>query len=118
PFAAIAGWWLVASAFNTMIGVFEETFSCEPRHWIKSRLLSLGFALLAMLLVGVSLGAGVIATLAPEIILNALRYLGLLQVAVFITAMLSVMSFLALLYRYSLRRPDKRRHVWVGAFVA
>lgn len=122
PIAAFAGWWLVSSAFNTMIGVFEETFECVQRPWYQNRLLAMGFALLAMILLGASLGFGVIVALAPDALsqalLGSLRSLGLAKAAFFLSAVGGVTSFLALIYRYSVRRPGKKRRVWTGAFVA
>jgi membrane protein len=122
PFAGLAGWWLVSSSFNTMIGVFQETFACSPRNWVHTRLLSLAFALLAMLFIGGFFGLGVIVALAPgEIVrpvLDSLRYFGLLQASLVVVSLLGAASFLALLYRYSIRRPDRKRHVWPGAFTA
>jgi membrane protein len=122
PFAGLAGWWLVSSSFNTMIGVFQETFACSPRNWVHTRLLSLAFALLAMLFIGGFFGLGVIVALAPgEIVrpvLDSLRYFGLLQASLVVASLLGAASFLALLYRYSIRRPDRKRHVWPGAFTA
>jgi membrane protein len=122
PLAALAGWWLVSSAFNTMIGVFEETFECEQRTWYQTRLLSLGFALLAMILLGGSLGFGVIAALAPdalaEALLGSLRSLGLVKATLFLLGFGGATSFLAFIYRYSIHRPSKKRKVWAGALIA
>jgi membrane protein len=121
PLAALAGWWLSSSAFDTMIGVFEETFDCVPRNWLHSRLISLGFALLGMVLLGVGSGLYVWLTVVVggwENWTSALRKVGVLPWILLIVGMGVIASFLALIYRYSLRRPHRRRHVWVGAFTA
>lgn len=122
PFAALAGWWLVSSAFDTMIGVFQETFECDERSWIPQRIISLAFALLGMIVLGVGGGLGVLATVAPpEIlkpVLSSLEYLGLIKAAALLVSFLIVTAFLAVLYRYSIRRPHLRRRVWPGAWFA
>jgi YihY family inner membrane protein len=75
-----------------------------------------------MILLGSSLGFGVIATVAPdaflEAVLSSLRFLGLVQATLALLTFLAIAGFLALLYRYSLRRPNRKRRVWAGAFVA
>lgn len=122
PLAGLAGWWLVSSAFDTMIGVFQETFACRPRSWLPKRAISLGFAFLGMVVLGVGGGLGVLATVTPpEIIkpvLTSLEYLGLIKVAALIVSFLIVTSYLAILYRYSISRPQMKRRVWPGAVSA
>jgi|GEM_PF-692260 len=122
PIAALAGWWLSSSAFNTMIGVFEETFECTPRSWIKTRGMSLGFALLGMILLGLGGWLGVALTVSRGDTLgeisDALRRFGLGQVFIVAVALGVTTSFIALLYRYSIKRPGKKRRVWMGAVVA
>lgn len=121
PLAALAGLWLSSSAFYTMLGVFEESFECWPRVWYQRRLISLGFALLGMLLLGIAGGLGVLfATLNPGegSWFDAFKSSGGLKALVFALGYGSAGSFIALLYRYSLRRPGRKRHVWLGAVVA
>jgi membrane protein len=122
PVAALAGWWLVSSAFNTMMGVFQETFECRDRSWIESRAISLGFALLGMIVLGVGGGLGVLATLSPpelmRPIFDSLEYLGLIKVAALLISLGITTSFFALLYRYSISRPGRKRRVWPGAITA
>ena len=120
PVAAVAGLWLSSSAFNTLIGVFEETFDCSPRGWIHRRFISLGFAMLGMLLLGLAGGFGVmVAMLTPERRwYDALKESGALHILFVASSFVTISSFLALLYRYSLRRPGKKRHVWFGALAA
>lgn len=121
PLAALAGLWLSSSAFYTMLGVFEETFECSPRVWYHRRLISLGFALLGMLLLGVAGGLGVwIATLNPGggSWFDGFKSFGGLKILLFAAGYGVAGSFIALLYRYSLRRPGRKRHVWLGATVA
>jgi len=122
PVAALAGWWLVSSAFNTMMGVFQETFECRDRSWIENRIISLGFALLGMVVLGVGGGLGVIATISPpelfRPIFDSLQYLGLIKVAALLVSLGITTSFFALLYRYSISRPGRKRRVWPGAFTA
>jgi membrane protein len=122
PLAGLAGWWLVSSAFDTMIGVFQETFDCEERSWLPKRAISLAFALLGMIVLGVGGGLGVLATVTPpEIIqpvLTSLEYLGLVKVAALLVSFLIVTTYLAVLYRYSIRRPKTKRRVWPGAVSA
>jgi membrane protein len=122
PVAAVAGWWLVSSAFDTMIGVFQETFECKERSWLLKRALSLAFALLSMIVLGVGGGLGVLATVTPpEIlrpVLHSLEYLGLIKAAALVVSLLIVTSFLALVYRYSISRPHLKRRVWPGAWAA
>lgn len=122
PFAALAGWWLVSSAFDTMMGVFQETFDCRQRSWFEKRLISLAFALLGMIVLGVGGGLGVLATVAPPGILKAvfdsLTVLGLIKVAAFLVSFLITATFFAVLYRYSISRPGRKRRVWPGAWTA
>ncbi len=121
PLAAIAGWWLSSSAFNTMIGVFAETFECQNPSWLRARLLSLGFSLLGMILLALLGTLGVLVAMAPTAIVdlvNLLRDSGLVKSALFLSAYLVMTSFLALIYRYSIQRPGRKRHVWIGSFVA
>ncbi len=122
PFAALAGWWLVSSAFDTMMGVFQETFDCRQRSWLEKRLISLAFALLGMIVLGVGGGLGVLATVTPpeflKPIFDSLEYLGLIKTAAFFVSFLITAAFFAILYRYSISRPDRKRRVWPGAWVA
>lgn len=120
PLAVLAGWWASSSAFNTMIGVFEETFECTPRSWIRQRLISLGLSLALIFFVGLAATVGVIATLIPTRVSDVLRLLddyGFMRVVIPVGAYLTMSSFLAFLYRVSLVR-EKKRRVWPGAFVA
>lgn len=122
PIAVVIGWWLSSSAFYTMISVFEETFDCKPRSWLSGRLLSMGFALMGMVIfllagaIGVFITAENLSFLLP--LLKNLSSLGLLQSIVFIASLLVISAFFALLYRYSIRRPGKVRRVWPGAITA
>jgi membrane protein len=119
PIAALVGWWLASSAFDTMMGVFEETFDCVPRPWWLTRAISLGLALLGMSILGFGSTLGVMTALAltqnfgigaePGPLLNLLVGTVTLGIA---------SSFLALSCRYSIRRPGVRRRIWPGAFVA
>ena len=120
PVAALAGMWLSSSAFNTMIGVFQETFDCVPRSWIRCRLLALGFALLGMLLLGLGATVAVWIAVAPGIgtWVAQLRSWGILSWMFGLGSLLTSVAFLALLYRVSIARPGRRRHVWTGAFAA
>lgn len=121
PVAALAGWWLSSSAFHTMMGVFAESFDAEPMSFVRARLLSLAIAAIGMFLLGLLGGVGVLLAMAPDVVLelvNLLRTSGLLKAAFVLAAYLVMTSFLALIYRLSIRRPGRRRHVWTGAFVA
>lgn len=121
PIAALAGLWLSSSAFNTMIGVFDETFECLPRHWLHSRAIALAFALLGLLLL--ALGSGLYAWLVlPAHVwgagLREGRESALFGWIFILPGLLAVTGFLAVVYRYSIRRPGRKRHVWTGAVVA
>lgn len=122
PLAALAGWWLISSAFDTMIGVFQETFDCVERSWLAKRAMSLAFALLGMIVLGVGGGLGVLATVTPpqifQPLLHSLEYLGLIKAAALLVSLLIVTTFLAVLYRYSIRRPGTKRRMWPGALAA
>ncbi len=121
PLAALAGWWISSSAFNTMIGVFEETFTCQPRHWVYSRLIALGFALLGLLLMGLgsSFYVWVFMFAGPwGDWIHGLRHTAFLNWLFVIPGLGVIMGFLALVYRYSIRRPGRKRRVLVGATVA
>jgi len=120
PLAALAGWWVSSSAFNTMIGVFEETFDCTKRSWVRQRILSLGLALFGMVCLSLVGVFGVLMALAPSRLAGYIQLLdesGLLRVGFIAGAYLSVTAFLALLYRVSMVRMKQRR-VWPGAFTA
>jgi membrane protein len=122
PLAVLVGWWLSSSAFYTALCVFEESFECQPRSWLEGRLVSLLLALLGLTLV-VVVGfvvltltlesLGMLGRLASSVVSEpALRFaLGLAGLGL-------VWAFLALLYRVAIRRPGKRRRVWLGAGVA
>jgi membrane protein len=122
PLAALAGWWLVSSAFSTVLNVFEETFECAARSWLETRLVSLAFALGGMILLGVAGGVGALITVAPPgllvPVLESLESRGLVGTSVAIFSFLGTTSFVALLYRFSIRRPGRTRRVWPGAFLA
>ncbi len=121
PLAVLSGWWLSSSAFNTMMGVFEEAFECVPRSFVRRRLVSLWFALLGMAGLAVAGTLGVILAMAPSLVSALVKLLdesGLFKAALLVAAYLALTSFLALLFRYSIRRPDKKRRVWPGAVVA
>jgi len=119
PIAALVGWWLASSAFDTMMGVFEETFECAPRSWLLKRIISLGLALLGMLILGFGSSLGVMTALLFTQNLGLKAEPGpLLNLLVVAVALGVASSFLALIYRYSIRRPGLRRRVWPGAFVA
>lgn len=119
PIAALFGWWLVSSAFATMMDVFEESFECQPRPWVTKRLISLGLSLVGMLILGLGSALGVVAALAltehSSIVEGSSTFIqGLLILA----ALAIATSFLALLYRYSIHRPRRHRKIWAGALVA
>jgi membrane protein len=122
PVAALAGWWLVSSAFYTMMSVFQETFDCRERAWVEKRVVSLGFALFGMVVLGVGGGLSVLATVAPPEFLrpvfDSLKYLGLLKVVAVLVSLAITAAFFAVLYRYSISRPGKKRVVWPGAWTA
>src|SRR5690606_8916106 len=88
--------------------------------WIQDRLISLGFATLGMVLLGLAGGFGVmVATLTPrQQWYEALKDSGGLHVLFIVMSFAAISGFLALLYRYSLRRPGKKRHVWPGALAS
>ncbi|HXS16670.1 MAG TPA: YihY/virulence factor BrkB family protein [Polyangiaceae bacterium] len=120
PLGALAGWWVSSSAFNTMIGVFEETFDCHKRSWVKQRILSLGLALFGMTCLSLVGVFGVLMALAPGRVAEYIQKLddsGLMRAGIAGAAYLSVTAFLALLYRVSMVRARKRR-IWPGAFTA
>lgn len=122
PLAVVIGWWLSSSAFYTMIAVFEETFDCKPRSWVSGRILSMGLALIGMAIfllagsVGVFITAENLGVLFP--LVQDLSRLGLLQGGAFLAAFGVTTSFFALLYRYAIRRPGRRRRMWPGALTA
>ena len=104
-----------------MIGVFEEAFQCEPRNWLRRRWISLLFALAGMVGLGLAGAFGVVVAMAPSMVaafVTLLNESGLFRSAILLGAYLSMSAFLALLFRYSIRRPWRRRRVWPGAFVA
>jgi membrane protein len=120
PLAAFAGWWVSSSAFNTMIGAFEETFDCTKRSWIQQRIVSLGLALFGMTCLSLVGAFGVLMALAPSRVAGYIQMLdesGLMRVGFVGAAYLSVTAFLGLMYRVSIIR-DKQRRVWPGAFAA
>lgn len=120
PLAALAGWWVSSSAFNTMIGVFEETFDCTKRSWIQQRVVSLCLALFGMICLSLVGVFGVLMALVPSRVADYIQRLddsGFMRVGFVGAAYLSVTAFLALLYRVSMRR-KKQRRVWPGAFTA
>ncbi len=121
PFAALIGWWISSSAFNTMMGVFEEAFDCVPRRWWRRRLVGLVFSLIGMMGLALAGTLGVLLTMAPSLVgffIELLARSGLFTVALVAGAYLAMTSFLALLFRYSIRRPGWQRRVWPGAFLA
>jgi membrane protein len=122
PAALLVCWWLASSAFYTMISLFEEAFDCEPRSWLKGRLLSLAFALVGLTLFVSATGAGVLLTLDQLSILRLLlrksSEVGLLHVTLLLAGWLILAAYLALIYRFSIRRPSFRRRVWPGALAA
>ena len=105
-----------------MIGVLQETFDCQARSWVTYRAISMAFALLGMIVLGVGGGLGVLATVTPpqimRPILHSLEYLGLIKAAALLFSLLIVTAFLAVLYRYSVSRPGTKRTVWPGAWTA
>lgn len=122
PAALVICWWLSSSAFYTMISLFEENFDCKPRPWINGRLLSMGFALVGLVLFVLGSGAGFLLTLEE---LSLLRFFvgqlsagGLLKISVLLLGLVTVSSFLAMIYRFSIRRPGIERRVWIGAIAA
>ncbi len=122
PLAALAGLWLVSSAYNTMMGVFEESFDCQPRSWLSKRAISMIFATFSMLILSLGGGLGVISSLnwyqsLSEILDSTLGAL-LLRGALLMVTFSIAAAFLALLYRYSISRPGRSRKVWPGAFIA
>lgn len=121
PVAVVAGWWVSSSAFDTMIGVFEETFDCVQRNWIERRLLSLALALTGMVLLGLAGTLSVILAMVPTMvntIAELLADIGLLHASIIFGAYSIVTSFLALIFRFSIHRPSRRRRVWPGALSA
>lgn len=122
PFAAVAGWWLVSSAFATMMGVFEETFDCRERSWFEKRLVALALALFGMIVLGVGGGIGVLVTVTPPQLLrpifDSLKYLGLIKAAAMVVTLVITASFFAVIYRYAISRPGTKRRIWPGAWTA
>jgi membrane protein len=118
PVAALVGWWVASSAFSTMMDVFEETFECRPRSWLFKRVLSLGLALVGMLILGLGSTLGVMAALALSNNLTFFDGSGFVQALILIASLGIATSFLALLYRYSIHRPRRTRKVWAGAVLA
>lgn len=122
PFAVLAAWWLSSSAFFTIISVFEETFDCKPRSYLQARGLSMGFALIGLLSLTISGTAGIL--LSFDFSSELASYLFILTGSWLQKALGALLSFLVLsgflafLYRYSIRRPQKKRRVWPGAFLA
>ncbi len=122
PAALLICWWLSSSAFYTMISLFEENFDCKPRTWLNGRLVSMGFALVGLVLFVLGSGAGFILTVDELSLLRALvgqlSAGGLLKASIFFLGVVGVSSFLALIYRFSIRRPGVQRRVWAGALTA
>lgn len=119
PLALLSAWWLWSSAFVTAIGVFEETLDSEKRTWLEVRVLSLGFALIAMVLVVCVAALTVAASFDLFAFVDALP-LGrrALRYAVSAASAVVLTGFLALFYRYSILKPGVQRRIWPGALLA
>lgn len=122
PFAVVAAWWLSSSAFFTLICVFEESFECTPRSYVQARLLSMGFALLGLFILSLSAGVGLFLSFDDSAwigrLLADLRSRHVLRFALGFGTFAVVSAFLAVLYRYSIQRPRRRRRMWPGAILA
>ena len=124
PLAGLGGWWLASSAFHTLISVYEEAFRIEPRHWIKTRLIALGCALLGICALSLSGTLGLVVAAATgnpiaRFLWGPLAATGLGKVLSAVAALSVAVVFFALLFRVSVRRKGGvKRHVVPGAALA
>jgi membrane protein len=127
--------WTSSAAFLTMIRVFEDSFGCEPRSWLKARLLALCFAASGFALFILATAAGAILTwygavpdkhklrigelmeFSPDS-LNALREFHPIGVIAPLASVLGIVLYLAFIYRFAVIRKDIRRRFFPGAIAA
>ena len=132
PLFGMLAVWNGSSAFLTLIRVFEESFTCKPRSWIKARFLAFGFAMVGLALFILATAAGAIMTWYGvvsdkqrlrigqllELSPGSLSDFHPLGVIVPLTSLLGIVLYLALIYRFAVVRKVARRRFFPGAITA
>lgn len=130
PLFALSALWLCSSAFVTMIRVFEESFDCNPRSWLVTRALAIGFAAAGLSLFLAAAAAGALMTwqgFSDDRAAYFARVLGIsptlaerfepLGALAFFASSFGIAIYLALIYRFSIVRKVERKSI-PGAVVA
>jgi membrane protein len=135
PLFVILVLWTSSAAFLTMIRVFEDSFGCKPRSWVKARFLALGFAASGFALFILASAAGAILTwygivsdkhklrigelmeFSPDS-LSALSEFHPIGVIAPLASVLGIVLYLAFIYRFAVIREGTRRRFFPGAIAA
>ncbi len=122
PIALAGTLWLAASAFHTLMSVFETMVHARRRPWWRKRLIAMGCVVGT---VGMFAATGAIAVLAaggPGAILDRIEAgqsfgppLG--HALALSVLLLGATTGLAGFFRIAVKRPGVRRRVWGGAFM-